>query len=44
MSLDMQVEPILPIRSNRMVIVDSTLKGYYATLEERRSHLFGNNF
>ena len=44
MSLDMQVESILPIRSNRMVIVGSALGSYYATLEERLSHLFGNNF
>ena len=29
---------------NRMVIVDSALESYYATLEERLSHLFGNNF
>ena len=44
MSLDMRVESILPIRSNRMVIVDSALESYYATLEERQSHLFGNIF
>ena len=34
MSLDMQVESILPMRSNRMVIVDSALESYYATLEK----------
>ena len=44
MSLDMELQPILSIRNNRMVIVDSTLQDYYASLEAKLSHLFGHNF
>ena len=44
MTLDMELQPILSIRKSRMVIVDSTLKDYYESLEARLSHLFGHNF
>ena len=44
MTLDMELQPILYIRSSRMVIIDSTLKDYYESLEARLSHLFGHNF
>ena len=44
MSLDMELQPKLYIQNSRMVIVDSTLKDYYASLEAKLSHLFGHNF
>ena len=43
MTLDMELQPILSFRNNRMAIVDSTLQDYYALLEARLSHLFGHN-
>ena len=44
LTLDMELQPILSIRNNRMVIVDSTLQDYYASLEARLSHLSDHNF
>ena len=43
MTLDMELQPILSFRNNRMAIVDSTLQDYYALLEARLSHLFDHN-